>query len=811
MAKNLIKNKLRNNRGVSVILLVLVLAMSLLTIDFFVFNLAQILMIQRQISGVCEAASLAGTSSLSKFDIADDDAKHSKLSAAQKAAYRCAQNMILKNHILNHNLTDAIGLPELADLGKNLQGNACQYVIKLADPENNYSPVEIGNPKGKTLSCYISYGYRPIVLGFLKNYCYPVLGNAVGGLPQIDSVIALDLSCSMDDQTIVTFVRREWIHDNLGTGPSFAMGGVDNSTADAGIIQYVSLNCPVAPHTIANYLGWDNDIAISGHADGCEVNALPPQNLDKASNDPHGAITHPMYFDAYLRSHYPHYDNKNHYLLWEAASSPYSRAVDFATPPGNCDLSVGLGGNGDAMTTLGGVMTTGTQCCPQLNAFNDTTWREDDGHTFGYQPAAPGATHGLAQNDPIPSPDQQTFTDLVVNITPPHEQPMQGPDNFVGFSYKFPSDDPDPLLRNQTFEFLNIAIVVEAARGNLENSPVLQRGLINSQMALLDRPISVDGNIFDMRSFAFKDGYQRAYQRLAMLCIQPLASVVAAIDKSYLEKLHKLTDSHFGLVTFSSKGTFKGRGGPEHFRTFGTLNDSSFEPNNLASYYIFAPPYGELLYTNPVYDCGISTNSGLNDDEITDGSGFGFRMPRVPLAANDEHYVECTSKNKLKDSELNNRLNSGVGSNGLYNCRVQSLCDTAEALGTAIEMFNSSNYNLSSNAKNRIPARRLVILFIDGEPTGGITSNEAQETLKLANSANNSGIAVFTIGLNLTRGAACYKLKEHQAAFLGNKPTLNGGIALRAGHSSKYYPCESLYDIKLAFSDISRRFVQTQR
>ncbi len=86
----------RNNRGISIILLVLVLAGFMLTVDFFVFNVVQTMIIDRQINGICDAASLTGMSILSRMDTANDDAKHSKLQRAQLAACRCAENMILK-------------------------------------------------------------------------------------------------------------------------------------------------------------------------------------------------------------------------------------------------------------------------------------------------------------------------------------------------------------------------------------------------------------------------------------------------------------------------------------------------------------------------------------------------------------------------------------------------------------------------------------------------------------------------------------------------------------------------------------------
>ena len=468
-------------------------------------------------------------------------------------------------------------------------------------------------------------------------------------------------------------------------------------------------------------------------------------------------------------------------------------------------------------------------CVPQLNAFSDTTWQDDGSNHFGYQPAAPGALHGLAQNDPIPSPDQQTFTDLVVNIAHPSTLTNAGFSNrgqtsgaFVGFSYTFPSDDPDKLLRGHTFDFPNIGVVVEAARGNLEATPALPVGKTNAQMALIDRPVSVDGTTFDMHSVELKDGYQRAYQRLALLRTQPLASVIAAADEGYFQKLHKLTDCRFGLVGFSSKGSLAGHSYSPS-RSCGTFDDQSVNPPDSRSFYVFASPYGDPAYANSTYDSGLPTASGLNDQDVLGGSGKGFRVPRVPLDANNEHFLECVSKNRLPNDEINNRLNTGAELDGIYNCRAESLADSAEALATARAMFHSGEYDLQGSGRSRVPARRLIVFVTVGEPTNGITGSEAQETLRTAgrgdgstsgNTCESNAIAIFTIGVNPLDGKAYNSLKEHQNFLLGDTPSSSmqsGGIAWRAGHFGRYYSCENSAELKLAFSDIARRFSQCRR
>jgi hypothetical protein len=71
----------------------------------------------------------------------------------------------------------------------------------------------------------------------------------------------------------------------------------------------------------------------------------------------------------------------------------------------------------------------------------------------------------------------------------------------------------------------------------------------------------------------------------------------------------------------------------------------------------------------------------------------------------------------------------------------------------------------------------------------------------------------YTIGLNLCQGKTFGKLKENQSLLLNDRAPESGepgGIAWRAGHGGRYYPCENLSQLKIAVSDIARKFTQSQ-
>ena len=107
------------------------------------------------------------------------------------------------------------------------------------------------------------------------------------------------------------------------------------------------------------------------------------------------------------------------------------------------------------------------------------------------------------------------FTDSVVNI--------DGNASFGGISIN-------------GFNFPNLATLVEASRGNLENSTVF-----NSSMAYT----SVGPTV------TWKSGYQQQYFQAASQLVQPLNDAKAACS-TFLNIINTDTDAHFGFVAFDS-------------------------------------------------------------------------------------------------------------------------------------------------------------------------------------------------------------------------------------------------------------------
>jgi hypothetical protein len=838
-------------------------------------------MVQREIIAICDAASLTGTAMLSTANIANDTPpSYPLLTAAQQAAGGYAENMVTSGSILGQSLSQATNVWSASNIGLNMTPGGCQYVVSLADPTNNYASASVGNIKGKSISCFIGYGYQPkLLMAVGIGTTVTIQGSSFGGLPQVDAVMVFDYSASMDDQTVVTFVRREWIHDPVN-GTSDKMNTVTAATPGCGIIQYLTLASPTNPPTIANYLDWNYNSA-SG-AQGSAVNALPPQNLHATCNDPNGNIGNQMFLDLYLRAHYT-FGDSNYTLGGQTGYQEYpaateGRSMDWGTPPGNCDLSVPFGGNGDGLTDVNGLQAPNNTGPILPCAFTDMTWQTDSGNTYNFEPAAPGARAGTANNDTYPSSDQQTFTDVVVNIakpstsgpsgtttTYPYQQPLNGPNTFAGFSWTFDPLEPDTTLAGATWAFPNIAVVVEAARGNLEGGWQAVAGKTPwsfpcgaDAQALLQTKCSINGTVTNGVSNTIHTAayYQKAYSRLAMMFSQPIATAMLGADQGFYQKLHLLADCCFGFVGFSSRGPFDGGSSPStttgYFTTQGTNNDSFVNPTWGRSFVIAYPPAGNLTLAPFPFFLGYPVlTSHTNDGKFTPESyggvsqrtlsknsltyiaadqqtgiglmGYyiigptlsqsltGFRVPRTQLAVSSptagdvDQYLACTSQSPTGNcwSYL------GTGANGIYNGRPLSETDTSEALITARLMFNSTAYNITNPSLSRPASKKIIVFFTDGEPTGGISGSEAQATQNIAGpgagTCAGDGIAIYTIGLNVSNNST---LKSDQLAFLGTSGT---GLSALAGNGGQFFPCTSGQDVINAFSAVARRLTQSQR
>lgn len=178
-----------------------------------------------------------------------------------------------------------------------------------------------------------------------------------------------------------------------------------------------------------------------------------------------------------------------------------------------------------------------------------------------------GNTGTLPGNDPTNGSsadegDRYTFSDMVVNI---NGQPTFSATSAGGFS------------------FPHVAVLVEAARGNLENQAVFASS--GAQLAFQQLNINVSP----------AGGYQTAYINAAKDNLQPIADARAAAIE-FFTLMNTNTKGHFGFVSFSSNsGTPGGTYGPV---------------NNIASNYAIG---GTMSHPQPL----VALNPGVGQSGYT--------------------------------------------------------------------------------------------------------------------------------------------------------------------------------------------------
>jgi len=892
------KMQLRSSRGAAMIALVLALFLFTALAGFFAFDASRAEMAKRELVAACDAASLAGTAMLATYDTSPDNPTAITLTLAQQNSAAYGLNMFQKGSLLGRSLLMANYVSSPAALG-TATGGQCNVLVALTDPNNSYNGVAPGDPKGKAISVFAAYGYMPAFLpGFFGHIGsnYILNASSTGGLPQVDAVMVFDFSGSMDDFTKVTFIRRSW------DGPAMKSGthanrvrylGIVPPTSSTTLSDYIAWNYDPGSGgdpagTPVNVLPPQN-LASAGGNPLPVPPPMPPavpitfdlytrQAFDNASltppsiNDyaaPPGDCTLPVKFGGYIMNPVPLSSAINGYMGGPVppASGPHqdllNRWVGWipGSPlPANAKKSLGL--NLGLLPTPPGLDNTYYD-----EPMRPYLWRYDssyNAHTAVPAPSGtgvvtnyfngPGAAGAWVTED-CQGLDVQggighgRYTDLVVNLAPPGSpmiQPISCPDTFPGgvatyggMSYSFDATETDPRLVGQTFDFPNMATIVEASRGNLDS--------VGSFQAALPSPFDATkfGTVIDFGAtnmlgaaglgstvvLATPTGqpYQLAYQRLAMLESQPYATAVDGAVNGFFYKLNGLADCRFGLVGFSTSTKPAGAGndagiiaaGP-NLNTIGTYDINSYyvtyvdnaphaSPfNNAESWQSFTGTnYGGVSATAKAYN--VNT---VNGDAAT---MQGFRVPRSPLDANHNDINECCSMPNTgvtpwdcPDGSPAGKIWSDMsgGGNGLWNGRPMNDTNMAEALTTGLAMFNNAGAPGYTPAA-RPASRKAIVFFTDGEPTGGIAGADATATTAQAVLAKSQGIAVFTIGLNMNGNV---QLTTDQQTFLGDNIAPNGpGLAYKAGNGGNFFMCSDAKSVRQAFINVARRLSQNQQ
>lgn len=807
--------KIRDQKGAAITGLVIALMFFILIAGLFCFDASRVQMAQRELTATCDASALSGTAMLTSYDVSNDPT-YTKLQTAQQNAAGFAWNMFNMGNILGRPVVNNTQLvTNLAQLATTTDGEA-KVVIGLVDPKNSYQvvdPTPPNNANGRAIAVFAGYGYHPIFISFYGVGNVGILASSIGGLPQVDAVLVFDYSGSMDDLTQVTLIKRWWnptpVNGYQGNDPDRRRWTVDEQDIEdfyggnidvpgliagnnSGCIQYDE-----APHPLQNnqsileYV----DLDTANNLQGTSLNALPPQNL--ANSEAGTLLTgdNIIVFKRYLR----HAQEDN----------------DYDTPPGNCP----------AFTRSGSIYTKII-----ANSFTNFTDAETSHNEYPVYSGRSGfsSTPNAAN----------LYTDLVVNIfnvgntNYPPVQPIFGPAQFAPFNFRFPSTEDNIVIRNRTFRFRNIGAVVEAARGNREsngniNGTGLHRGYVVNAAGEVNQYHPPEGNLFYPSDMRRRAGYQLAYQRLAMLCSQPIAGALDGADQGFFQKLSALADCRFGLVGFSDSDPF---GGAPNLRSMatphtgvigGAVGTPAYSGKN--SYYYdvvfsvgapgartwdgrFRSEHNGQGWPNAGGEVRRHENTANQQD--AGGGQAGFRIPRAQL---DTSLTQEESLNEVTNgttqypgpppAKTSVQWSHPVFGNGLYNGRPLSGTMCAEALETARLAFQSGSYD----GLSRAGSKRAIVFFTDGIPSGGVNSGEATASTAVATQCQSDGVAIYCIGLNMLGNP---QLTADQDQFLGNG---SGGLAGTAQNGSRYFETQDVQGIKDAFSAIARRLTQSQR
>lgn len=284
------RNVIRRRSGQSMIVLGLVLsAFVLLPIGLFGFEVNRMELARQQLRVACDAASLAAAATLASSDILDP-------TEAQTKAIETALTTFQQNAVVGTKLSETV----LAATNEDVPvANQAMIFLEFLDPHDNNSPVNLGDPKGKIIRVNGIFGLEPAFGKFLGLTSVPVRTTSSGGVPMLDVVLCFDVSASIDDQTPVTFVRRQW---NPATGKINYNVASTSAGSPAGALAQGKLFDIIGPP-----------------ATGSSVDGIYPQHLSQTSSS---QSTYQLFFSEVTGT--------------SGSAKGLRGTTNAGSPPGNC-------------------------------------------------------------------------------------------------------------------------------------------------------------------------------------------------------------------------------------------------------------------------------------------------------------------------------------------------------------------------------------------------------------------------------------------------------------------------------------------
>ncbi|MBA3857195.1 MAG: hypothetical protein C0507_09840 [Cyanobacteria bacterium PR.3.49] len=251
------RNCLRKPGGISIILLAVILAaFAAVPLGLLGFEIQRVQLAREQLRSVCEAASLAAATELAGSDLSNALEAHQNAIDAALAFYQ-------QNSVIGYALNTSYLAGSKLETPSITKGN---LYVEFLDPHSNLQPVSIGDPRGKIVRVYANINALPAFGKFLPIGNFIISANAAAGVPALDVVLCFDISGSIDDQTFVSFVRRQWdaTAGKIIYPLSSARGGAPAGSTAKGKLYDVLGPPPTGSRTNAVFPQW---LSVSNQSD----------------------------------------------------------------------------------------------------------------------------------------------------------------------------------------------------------------------------------------------------------------------------------------------------------------------------------------------------------------------------------------------------------------------------------------------------------------------------------------------------------------------------------------------------------------
>ncbi len=365
------------------------------------------------------------------------------------------------------------------------------------------------------------------------------------------------------------------------------------------------------------------------------------------------------------------------------------------------------------------------------------------------------------------------FTDCVVNLDGTDTE-----SNGITINgLSFPADDP--------VTHKGLGVLVEASRGNLENSAVADAaGVPWSNWGITPQPGYFQA--YYKAAMSAKTGFPDASVSVPLR--HPIGDAIVAAQ-SFFGVLSNDADVHFGLVTFSDVGG---------------VNDAPGNAYGSPSYY--------MSTTRNAYSAGEVSSTTPYPTETISVINPAIRLDPTPGPAFSKYSGAAPAPINTVDGALFS-TSGGAQQYGISTVVAEGGTNIQDALSRALAMQLGSKLtdpattgapaNYSALALGRKGATRAIVLFTDGLPTtGGDSGINDPNAQAVARAAKAAGIPIYTIGLCLTPA-----LQPLQTTVLTDVPG-STGIAALSGNGATFTQTTNPAQLNAVFQNVARQLVQ---